>query len=84
MHKLWDVVAAVVFACSLLHTLLPPWDGYGDFPRFQKVYKATVYTIGYIALNARSTFHPSLGTDNGSKTSDVAVANAPVDYVKGN
>lgn len=72
LHKVFDVVSATCVICSLLHSFLPPWDGYQDFPRFQKYYKAFIYTVGYIAVNARSAVYPSLSTQNGTKVSDVA------------
>lgn len=72
MHTVYDVVSGVIIFCSLVHTILPPWDGYADFPRFQKYYKACVYTVGYIALNARSTVHPSISTAEGTKVSDLS------------
>lgn len=70
LHKIFDVVTGLTFVCSLLHSLLPPWDGFGDFPRFQKYYKAFVYTVGYLGVNARSAIHPSISTQNGTKLSD--------------
>jgi hypothetical protein len=46
--------------CSILHTFLPPWDALDGFPRAQKYYKVVVYTIGYMALNGRSTVYRSI------------------------
>lgn len=76
-HRIVDLGTRTVATCSVLHTLLPPWDwepdfvkvGLADFPRAQSVfrgafhnrwYKLLVYTVGYIALNARSTVWQSI------------------------
>lgn len=59
-HHLLDVGMEAVVVCSVLHNFLPPWDFLNDFPRAQKYYKLTVYIIGYIALNARSTVYRSI------------------------
>lgn len=64
-HWVFDYAAGTIVVCSLLHTFLPPWDFLADFPRAQKYYKAFVYVIGYIAMNARSTVYSSI-----SKPSD--------------
>ena len=74
-------VTAIVAGCSLLHTLLPPWDwkpkfveeGLADFPTAQKLfygafnnrwYKLIVYTVGYVALNGRSTVWRFISVNN--------------------
>lgn len=49
------ILIRVIATSSFLHTILPPWEVFNDFPRVQKVYKVVVYTVGYLALNARST-----------------------------
>lgn len=63
-HQLMDAATETVFVCSLLHSFLPPWDGFADFPRFQKYYKLGVYIIGYLALSARSTVYQSVSMKN--------------------
>lgn len=62
----------IVAGASLVHTLLPPWEAFNDFPTGQKYYKLFVFIVGYIALNGRSTVYPSLSTGSGTKTSDAA------------
>ena len=59
-HQLIDIGTETVVACSILHSFLPPWDFLNDFPRAQKYYKAAVYVIGYVGLNARSTVYKSI------------------------
>jgi len=61
----------IVAGASVLHTVLPPWEAFNDFPTAQKYYKLLVYIVGYIALNGRSTFYPSLSTGSGTKQSEV-------------
>lgn len=56
----------LVAICSVLHTVLPPWDFLNDFPVVQKYYKTFVYVVGYIALNGRSTLYQSISTKNGN------------------
>lgn len=54
-HQMVDIATGTVVVCSLLHSFLPPYDFLADFPRAQRYYKAFIYTVGYIGLNARST-----------------------------
>ena len=64
-----------VTVSSVLHAVLPPWEGLNDFPTFQKYYKLFIYFIGYFALNARSTLYPSIATQNGSQQSLASQSN---------
>lgn len=61
-HAVKDIVFDVVVVCSVLHSTLPPWDFLNDFPRAQKIYKVSIYLIGYIAINARSTIYKTIST----------------------
>jgi hypothetical protein len=63
----------IVTGASVLHTLLPPWEAFNDYPAIQKPYKVIVYIIGYAALNGRSTVYPSLSTQSGTQVSPAAV-----------
>lgn len=68
----------IVTGSSILHTLLPPWEVFNDFPTVQKYYKILVYFLGYAALNGRSTVYGSVSTKDGTKPSDaVAKTQAP-------
>lgn len=72
-HIDWVAVTTTgITVCSILHTILPPWEVFTEWPTFQKYYKLLVYIIGYAALNGRSTLWQSLSTANGSKTSKAA------------
>lgn len=63
-HQLLDLATETVAVCSVLHTLLPPWDFLNEFPRVQKYYKLVIYVIGYLALNGRSTAYQSISMKN--------------------
>jgi len=69
MHLIFDVATACIAACSLLHTMCPPWEVLNDFPVAQKYYKVFIYTIGFVALNGRSTVYKSISTTEGAYTS---------------
>lgn len=60
-----------VTIASVLHTILPPWEAFNDFPWLQKYYKLFVYIVGYAALNGRSTVYPSVSTKDGTQPSPV-------------
>jgi len=72
MAGFWSVVSSTVTICSFLHTVMPPWEAFNDFPAVQKYYKLLVYIVGYIALNGRSTLYPSLSTGSGTQPSAAA------------
>jgi hypothetical protein len=63
-HSYYDIAAGAVGVCSILHTILPPWEFLNDFPRAQKVYKVLIYLVGYIALNARSAVYKTISIQN--------------------
>lgn len=63
-HETQDLIFHVIVACSVAHSLLPPWDFLNDFPTAQKLYKVGIYIIGYVALNGRSTVYKSISTQN--------------------
>jgi hypothetical protein len=80
-----NIVTAITFGASILHTFLPPWEFLNDFPCAQKYYKACVYVVGYIAISGRSTAYKSLSINNpegvnttGVSTKTIAV---PVEVV---
>lgn len=68
------LITEIVAGSSILHTLLPPWEAFNDFPSAQKYYKLLVYIVGYVALNGRSRIYPSLSTASGSKPSLAATS----------
>lgn len=63
----------IIAVASVLHTFLPPWEAFNDYPSVQKPYKLLVYIVGYVALNGRSTVYPSLSTQSGSQPSDASI-----------
>ena len=74
-HDLVDDATRIIAICSVLHTLLPPWEVLNEFPTAQKYYKVVVYTIGYASLAGRSTVYKSLSTKDGAQTSKAADTN---------
>jgi hypothetical protein len=83
-HDLIKMGTEIVTGASILHTILPPWEAFNDYPGIQKPYKVIVFIIGYAALNGRSTVYPGLSTKSGSQVSDavvktdVAIANGTI------
>lgn len=71
-HTFVDVLTRTVAICSIMHTMLPPWEVLNDFPAAQKYYKVFVYSIGYVALNGRSTVYRDISTKEGAQTSKAA------------
>ena len=54
-HHIFDVVAGVVLVCSLVGSVLPPYEVFAFAPRFQVVYRIIVVFISTIgALNLRN------------------------------
>lgn len=43
----------VIVTASVVHILLPPYEFFAKFPRFQKYYQVIVEVIAWLALNAR-------------------------------
>ena len=61
----------IIAGASLLHTFLPPWEAFNDYPSIQKPYKLIVYIVGYVALNGRSTIYPALSTKSGTQVAPI-------------
>lgn len=70
-------VSRVVLLCSILHTLLPSWEGLSFSPKFQNGYRIFIYIIGGVAISLRSTVHPSISTQNGTQISQAAKLQIP-------
>jgi len=55
-HHLYDVIAGVVFICSILGTILPPFEVFNFAPRFQLAYRIFLaFVAQFGALNLRGT-----------------------------
>jgi hypothetical protein len=61
-----------IATCSVLHTLLPPWDFLDPWPRAQKYYRAAIYVIGYLALHGRSTVYRSISEGSGPSPDEIS------------
>ena len=54
-HHYFDIIAGVVLVCSLIGSVLPPYEVFSFAPRFQVIYRILVVFISTIgALNFRS------------------------------
>jgi len=73
MDHLEHLALAIPVVASVLHTFLPPWEAFSDFPGLQRYYKLFVYLVGYVGLNARSTVWKSLSTNSGQQPSVAAL-----------
>lgn len=85
IHVLKDIAAEVIVACSVAHSVLPPWDAeaFKPYPRFVKFYKVFVYLVGYVAINMRSTIYRSISTQtNGGVNESINHASTPPDPQK--
>ena len=67
-HSTQELVFHIIVACSIAHSLLPPWDFLDQFPTAQKYYKLFIYVVGYVALNGRSTVYKSISVAPNGKT----------------
>lgn len=68
---------AIPVTASILHTILPPWEAFSDFPSLQKYYKLFVYVVGYVAINARSTVWKSISVNASQQQAAAPQAPAP-------
>ena len=54
LNVIFEYVSHFVFWASVLNALLPPFEMFDGFPRFQKYYKLAVKIVNnYAALNVR-------------------------------
>lgn len=75
-----EIITRVVFIASICHSALPPWEFLNDFPTAQKLYKAFIYLVGFIAINGRSTVYQSISVARpGGVNESVANATAKAD-----
>lgn len=74
-HHVFDIIAGVVLVCSILSTVLPPYEVFAFVPRFQVVYRILIVFINTIgALNLRGLMmklYPSY--KNGGKNGSISV-----------
>lgn len=70
-----EIITRVVFIASICHSALPPWEFLNDFPTAQKLYKAFIYLVGFVAINGRSTVYQSISVARPGGVNE-SVANA--------
>ncbi len=79
-HHAFDILAGIVLVCSILSTLLPPYEVFAFSPRFQAAYRIFLVFITQVgALNLRSIvmkLYPSYqkGGTNGSKVIPISTS----------
>ena len=73
-HDWFDIGTRAVTVCSILYTVLPPYETFSDYPSLLKAYKLFLSILGSFAVNGRSRLYPSLSTNNGNSTSQAASA----------
>jgi hypothetical protein len=66
----------IIAGASLLYTLIPPWEQFGDYPTFQKTYKFFILFLKAASLNARSAVYQSISTQSGTSPSPAATGTA--------
>ena len=60
-HGIYDVVTGIVTGFSILYGVLPPWEQFADYPRFQKWYKfSMIFIVKFGSLNVRSILSPQI------------------------
>lgn len=79
-HYWFDIIAAIVLACSILSAILPPYEVFAFAPRFQTAYRITLVFISTIgALNLRRLtmkLYPSYQQSFGNMPQDKGGKNA--------
>ena len=80
-HQLFDIVAGIVLACSLIGSVLPPYEVFSFSPRFQTAYRILVIFISTIgALNFRNLLikmYPSYQIKNGDQNASKTATDNP-------
>lgn len=71
-HDWFDIGTRAVTVCSILYTVLPPYETFADYPSLLKAYKLFLSILGSFAVNGRSRLYPSISTNSGNTTSPAA------------
>jgi hypothetical protein len=71
VQKAWDYFSSFVTICSVLYALLPPWEQFTMYPRFQSAYRfAMIFLVRFGSLNLRSTFNPAIAATSNAGGTD--------------
>lgn len=63
-HDIFDYAAGLVLVSSILSNLLPPWEWFDKWPRFQAIYKIIVMMIArWGAANLRAKVYPEISVE---------------------
>lgn len=83
-------LSAFVLVCSVLGSLLPPYEYFAQWPKFQSVYRVLTMIIArWGAINVKSLIYPSIASmgnvsssGTGGGDASPAVVNVQVENVK--
>jgi hypothetical protein len=53
-HEVFDIVSYTVAGASVLYTVLPPWEQFSQWPRFQSAYQFLLIFLKAVAINGRT------------------------------
>jgi hypothetical protein len=54
VHQIFDIAAYTVAGASVLYTVLPPWEQFGQWPKFQSAYQFILIFLKAVAINGRT------------------------------
>jgi hypothetical protein len=62
-HNWWDFATSTIAIASAAYTLLPPWEQFNQWPRFQSKYQFCLIFLKAVAINGRSAMSKVYGND---------------------
>ena len=62
-HEIFDIAAYTVAGASVLYTVLPPWEQFNQWPRFQSYYQFALLFLKAIAINGRTAMSQVYGNN---------------------
>lgn len=65
--------ANIVLISSVLHTALPPYEVFSDYPGAMKFYKLILTLLSFLAVSRRSAVYQSISTAGGTVPSPAAI-----------
>ena len=62
-HQLFDIGAGTVAGASILYTILPPFEQFAQWPKFQSGYQFFLIFLKALAINGRTAMSKVYGND---------------------